>query len=150
MLGCGWSSKQLNMIYYHQEDTSFNVKHKLAIRKWVNATIKNEGKTPDDITYIFCSDQYLLELNRSALDHDYFTDIITFDYCEGDIVSGDLFISIDRVEDNAKTLGHSFIDELHRVMIHGVLHLCGYKDKSKKEEQTMREKEDYYLNLRSF
>lgn len=138
------------MIYYHQEDTSFGLKNKLSVRKWINHTIQTENKIPGDITYIFCSDQYILELNRSALDHDYFTDIITFDYCEENNVSGDLFISIDRVEDNARELGVSFVDELHRVMIHGVLHLCGYKDKSKKEEQTMRKKEDYYLNLRSF
>jgi rRNA maturation RNase YbeY len=137
------------MIYYHQEETSFSIKNRLAIRKWINATILSEDKTPGDINYIFCSDRYLLELNRSALDHDYYTDIITFDYCEGELISGDLFISIDRVEDNAKDIGTAFIDELHRVMIHGVLHLCGYKDKSQKEEKIMREKEDYYLNLRT-
>ncbi|CAG5076265.1 rRNA maturation RNase YbeY [Parvicella tangerina] len=138
------------MIYYHQEDIAFDVKNKLSLRKWINEAIKAEGKTPSAITYIFCSDQYLLELNRSALNHDYYTDIITFDYCEENIVSGDLFISIERVEDNANKLGVTFLDELHRVMIHGVLHLCGYKDKSKKDEELMREKEDYYLNLRSF
>ncbi len=138
------------MVYYHNEDTPFKVTGRLLLRKWINSAIEEEGKLPGDITYIFCSDQYLLELNRSALDHDYYTDIITFDYCEGKTVSGDLFISVDRVEDNAKNLGNSFRDELHRVMIHGVLHLCGYQDKTKKEEQTMREKEDYYLNLRSF
>ncbi|MCB9188483.1 MAG: rRNA maturation RNase YbeY [Flavobacteriales bacterium] len=138
------------MIYYHQQDISFNLRNRLAIRQWINNTIKTEGKKPSDITYIFCSDQYILDLNRSSLNHDYYTDIITFDYCEAKEISGDLFISIDTVQDNAKSLGVNFIDELHRVMIHGVLHLCGYKDKSKKEAQTMREKEDYYLNLRSF
>lgn len=138
------------MIHYHQEDTSYSIKQRLAIRKWIGDSIAEEGKTLGDINYIFCSDEYLLELNRSALDHDYYTDIITFDYCEGKLVSGDLFISIDRVADNAKTLDHLFLDELHRVMIHGVLHLCGYKDKSKKDEELMRKKEDYYLNLRIF
>lgn len=138
------------MIYYHNEDSSFKIKDRLAIRKWINNSIVEERKKLGDINYIFCSDPYLLEINQSSLNHDYYTDIITFDYCEENIVSGDLFISVDRVEDNAKSLGHTFIDELHRVMIHGVLHLCGYQDKSKKEEQTMREKEDYYLNLRSF
>lgn len=138
------------MIHYHQEDTSYSIKQRLSIRKWISDSVRKEGKNLSDINYIFCSDEYLLELNRSALDHDYYTDIITFDYCEGNVVSGDLFISIDRVADNAKTLNHNFIDELHRVMIHGVLHLCGYKDKSKKEEELMRKKEDYYLNLRTF
>ena len=111
------------MIYYHQEETSFQIKSKLAIRKWVNAAITEERLKPGDINYIFCSDQYLLELNRSSLNHDYYTDIITFDYCDQDFVSGDLFISIDRVADNANQLGSNFLDELHRVMIHGVLHL---------------------------
>lgn len=136
------------MVHYHREDTSFKIKDRLALRRWVNKTILNEGRKPGEINYIFCSDQYLLDLNRSALDHDYYTDIITFDYCEENLISGDLFISVDRVADNATQLGNSFLDELHRVMIHGVLHLCGYKDKSKKDEQLMRKKEDYYLNLR--
>lgn len=136
------------MIHYHLEDTKFAIKDRLALRRWINNTILNEGKIPGDLNYVFCSDKYLLELNRSALDHDYYTDIITFDYCQENLISGDLFISIDRVGDNASQLGHSFLDELHRVMIHGILHLCGYKDKSKKDEQLMRKKEDYYLNLR--
>lgn len=150
MLGSRWCSKQLIMIHYHHEKTPFNLSSRLAIRKWIYATIKEEGKEPGDINYIFCSDDYLLELNKSALDHDYFTDIITFDYCEENSISGDLFISVDRVGDNASNLKNPFLDELHRVMIHGVLHLCGYKDKTKKDEQIMRKKEDYYLNLRSF
>lgn len=136
------------MIHYHQEDTNFKIKDRLVLRKWINNTILNEGKIPGDLNYVFCSDKYLLDLNRSALDHDYYTDIITFDYCEENLISGDLFISVDRVGDNASQMGHSFSDELHRVMIHGILHLCGYKDKSKKDEQLMRKKEDYYLNLR--
>lgn len=138
------------MIYYHSEDIRYEVKNKLHIRKWITDTIINEGFKLGDINYIICSDEYLLKLNRSSLDHDYYTDIITFDYCENGEVSGDLFISIDRVLDNSRTIGSDFIDELHRVMIHGVLHLCGYKDKTKKDEETMRKKEDYYLNLRSF
>ncbi|MCB9194780.1 MAG: rRNA maturation RNase YbeY [Flavobacteriales bacterium] len=138
------------MIYYHSEDIRYEVKNKLHIRKWITDTIINEGLKLGDINYIICSDEYLLKLNRSSLDHDYYTDIITFDYCENGEVSGDLFISIDRVLDNSRIIGSDFIEELHRVMIHGVLHLCGYKDKTKKDEETMRKKEDYYLNLRSF
>ena len=99
---------------------------------------------------MFCSDEHLLEMNRSYLEHDYYTDIITFDYVEENVVSGDLFISIDRVRDNAKTLGQSVREELHRVMVHGLLHLLGYHDKSKEEQVEMRSKEDYYLTLRNF
>ncbi len=109
-----------------------------------------EGKNPNDINFIYCSDEYLLELNKSSLNHDYYTDIITFDYCEGKEVSGDLFISIDRVRENANEMNLTFEDELHRVMIHGVLHLCGYKDKTKKDAETMREKENFYLKTRLF
>lgn len=138
------------MVYYHFEDISLKINDRLSIRKWIHQAIVEEGKEPGEINCIFCSDDYLLALNRSALDHDYFTDIITFDYCEDQVVTGDLFISLDRVRDNAQQLHLNFIDELHRVMIHGVLHLCGYKDKSEKDEKTMRKKEDYYLTLRSF
>ncbi len=138
------------MIYHHKEDVSFSPKNKLSLRKWITNAINNEGKKCGEISYIYCSDNYILELNKSSLNHDYYTDIITFDYVEDGVISGDLFISIDRVKDNAKTQGVSFEDELHRVMIHGVLHLCGYGDKSDQEEKQMRNKEDYYLNKRGF
>lgn len=138
------------MIYHHNEDTIFSPKNKLKIRKWVANAIESEGKILGDVNYIYCSDEYLLELNRSSLNHDYYTDIITFDYVEGLIISGDLFISVDRVKENAKDHKVSFEDELHRVMIHGIMHLCGYGDKSPKEAKMMREKEDYYLNLIRF
>lgn len=139
-----------NMIFHHKEDVSFLPKNKLALRNWINSSIIKEGKNPNDINFIYCSDEYLLELNKSSLNHDYYTDIITFDYCEGKEVSGDLFISIDRVRENAKEMNLTFEDELHRVMIHGVLHLCGYKDKTKKDAETMREKENFYLKTRLF
>src|ERR1044071_3674818 len=103
-----------------------------------------------DVNVIFCSDDYLLEMNREHLDHDYYTDIITFDYSEEAVVSGDLFISVDRVSDNASGLSVSFLDELNRVCVHGLLHLCGYKDKSEAEELLMRSKEDEMLALRLF
>jgi probable rRNA maturation factor len=108
--------------------------------------LNNESKILGDISIIFVSDSYLLEMNQKYLNHDYYTDIITFDYCEMNIVSGDLFISVDRVQENAETFDVDLLTELHRVMIHGLLHLCGYKDKSLEEERLMRELENKYLN----
>jgi rRNA maturation RNase YbeY len=108
--------------------------------------VKTELKELGDISIIFVSDQYLLEMNQKYLNHDYFTDIITFDYCEHNIISGDLFISIDRVKENAYSFNVDELTEIHRVMIHGVLHLCGYKDKTEEEEKNMRLLENKYLN----
>jgi probable rRNA maturation factor len=102
-------------------------------------------KEVGDINYVFCNDEFLLEINRSYLDHDYYTDVITFDYSEGSCLSGDVFVSIDRVMENAGDFNVSFLSELSRVIVHGVLHLAGYKDKHKDDEQLMRSKEDYYL-----
>jgi rRNA maturation RNase YbeY len=103
-----------------------------------------------DLTFVFCSDEYLLVLNNKYLKHDYFTDIITFDNTEGLTVHGDLFISVERVKENSAGLGVAFKDELYRVMVHGVLHLLGYSDKSKPAKQTMTSKEDFYLSQLSF
>ncbi|MEN9303201.1 MAG: hypothetical protein RL264_1630 [Bacteroidota bacterium] len=108
--------------------------------------VREESKICGDITVVFCSDDYLLQVNRTYLDHDYYTDIITFDYSDLGILSGDLFISLDRVKENAQDFSDSFENELKRVVFHGVLHLCGYKDKSKKDEKIMRIKENYYLD----
>jgi len=108
--------------------------------------IQDEGFILGDVTIILVTDGYLLEMNQKHLNHDYYTDIITFDYCEANIISGDLFISIDRVRENAMTFHTDFLIELNRVMIHGVLHLCGYKDKTEEEEQLMRALENKYLN----
>jgi probable rRNA maturation factor len=108
--------------------------------------LDQESKVLGDISIIFVTDSYLLEMNQKYLNHDYYTDIITFDYCEMNIVSGDLFISIDRVQENADTFNVDLLTELHRVMIHGVLHLCGYKDKTIEEERLMRDLENKYLN----
>ena len=108
--------------------------------------LNKEAKILGDISIIFVSDPYLLEMNQKYLNHDYYTDIITFDYCEMNIVSGDLFISVDRVQENAETFDVDVLTELHRVMIHGLLHLCGFKDKSLEEERLMRELENKYLN----
>ncbi len=135
------------MIYYNNIDSKYLIKEKRNISNWIKSCITEEGKIIDNISFNLCSDQYILRLNNEALQHDYYTDIITFELNEKDEpIEGDIYISIDRVKDNAKTLDIPFITELHRVLIHGVLHLCGYKDKSKKEEVLMREKENYYLN----
>ncbi len=114
---------------------------------WLSRVCGFEGKNLDEVNLIFCSDDYLLEMNRTHLDHDYYTDIITFDYCEDNLITGDLFISIDRVEENASDRSVNFTDELNRVVVHGVLHLLGYKDKSQEEEKEMRSKEDWALGL---
>ncbi|MNY42258.1 Endoribonuclease YbeY [compost metagenome] len=117
---------------------------------WYSNVCELEGKSLGDLSLIFCSDEHLLQMNKEYLDHDYYTDIITFDYTEGSLVSGDLFISVDRVRDNASEFGVSSQDELHRVCIHGLLHLCGYKDKSEADEKLMRSKENEMLLLREF
>ena len=113
---------------------------------WLSSTCNEEGKVLEEINLIFCSDEYLLKMNVEYLQHDYYTDIISFDYCEEDRILGDLFISKDRVLDNAEHNSVTFESELQRVIVHGVLHLCGYKDKSEDEEKLMRSKEDYYLS----
>ena len=117
------------------------------IETWLETSAEKENKILGDIALIIGSDQWLLEYNQEYLNHDYFTDIITFDYVEGNIISGDLLISLDRVMDNASSLNVSRETELNRVVIHGFLHLCGYSDKSKEDQEIMRKKEDMYLEL---
>lgn len=134
-------------VHYYTEACSFRFGNRRAVNRWINETVVAEGRKRGDISVIFCSDDYLLEVNRQHLQHDYYTDIITFDYDEGVWVSGDLFISIDRVRENAAKYGATFEKELHRVIIHGILHLCGYKDYTDEEAKLMRSKEDFYLNL---
>src|SRR5690349_2315868 len=116
-------------ISFQTQDIDLVVKEKNKLRLWIVDAIKNEGKKTGDISYIFCSDSYLLEMNQQYLQHDDYTDVITFDYTEGERVSGDIFISYERILDNSNLLKTTPEDELHRVMIHGVMHLCGYKDK---------------------
>ena len=135
---------------FHSEKISFTLRKKPAIISWLSFSIENENKIPGEISCIFCSDQYLHEINAKHLNHDTLTDIITFDYCENNTINGDLFISIDRVKENAKSFNTSLENELHRVMIHGILHLCGFKDKTTEDQNVMSEKEDFYLNLRDF
>lgn len=134
-------------ISFFAEAVSLPLKNRKRIRSWIDSVISAESKKTGDVNFIFCSDEYLLEVNRTHLNHDYYTDIITFDYCEDEHISGDLFISIDRVRDNAKELKQTTSTELHRVMVHGVLHLIGYGDKTPDDVKEMRSKEDYYLTL---
>ena len=116
---------------------------------WVKAVAASYGKRVGEIAYIFVDDEKILEVNRQYLGHDYYTDIITFDYCEGDVISGDLFISLDTVWTNAEQVGATYEEELHRVIIHGILHLCGINDKGPGEREIMEAAEDKALALRS-
>lgn len=135
-------------IFFHTETIDFKLKKKKKVRSWLIELAKTEDKVIEELNYIFCSDDYLLEVNKEHLNHDYYTDVITFDYCENNSVSGDIFISIERVKENAESFGKSFKNELKRVMSHGLLHLMGYKDKNKVEETKMRAMEDFALELR--
>jgi rRNA maturation RNase YbeY len=132
-------------IYYHSE-CDFQLKDDESISKWLKDAISTEDKELGEINYIFCDDQYLLKKNQEYLQHDSFTDIITFDYTEENRLSADIFISIERVKENAITFAVPFETEFRRVIIHGVLHLMGYKDKSEEDAKTMRSKENFYLS----
>ena len=136
------------MITYHFEQTKFVFRQKTLTSKWLRLVAESEIRRIGDISIIFCSDNYILDINRRYLGHDYFTDIITFDYCEGDRLSGDLFISVDSVRENSVEYGTEFKDELNRVIVHGILHLIGYDDHAEEDVKVMRSKEDYYLSLR--
>ncbi|MFT6715604.1 MAG: putative rRNA maturation factor [Saprospiraceae bacterium] len=133
-------------IHFYSEDVNLKITSKKKVRQWITQTILNEKLTADTISYIFCNDEYLHKMNLKYLNHDTYTDIITFDYSENKSVSGDLFISYDRIKQNASTFKSGVKKELHRVMIHGVLHLCGYRDKTETEKKLMRNKENYYLD----
>lgn len=137
-----------NKINFFTEDVSFAIKHKILLREWISKSIRTEGLITGNINLIFCSDDYLHEMNVKYLAHDNFTDVITFDYSENKRVSGDIFISVDRIQENAAIFSKYPIEELHRVIIHGVLHLCQYNDKTKKEKETMTQKENSYLSCR--
>lgn len=130
---------------FHTEEINFRLNNEDEIGRTIEKLIVLEGFEPGDINIIFCSDNYLLEVNREYLKHDYFTDIITFSYNEDRMISGDLFISIDRVTENAETVKALFNNELKRVIVHGILHLVGYNDKTNNEISQMRSREDFYL-----
>ena len=135
------------MINIFFEDTDEFDLSKLNVESNIEKLVINEDRTLGDVNYILCSDAYLLDINRQYLNHDYYTDVISFDYCEDNVISGDIFISVDTVADNAKEYGVTFEKELARVMIHGVLHFVGYNDKSDEEVPVMRAKENQYLSL---
>ena len=133
------------MIHFCTEDITFSLKEKLKHKAWLNEVAKQEGKRILELTYVFCSDDYLLQINQEYLNHDTLTDIVTFDNSEDpNKIEGDIFISIDRVKENVDALGTKET-ELERVMVHGLLHLLGYKDKKKEDKALMTEKEDFYI-----
>ncbi|UKM65568.1 rRNA maturation RNase YbeY [Flavobacteriaceae bacterium GSB9] len=132
------------MINFNYE-TDFMLESESKISKWILETIAKEKHKVEEINYVFCDDEYLHKLNIEFLNHDTLTDIISFDYSVGKIIQGDIFISVERVADNANDFNVSFNEELHRVIIHGVLHYCGYKDKSEDDAAVMRKKENFYL-----
>lgn len=132
-------------IYFHKEDASIALKKIKVIKRWLGDVVSFYNKEMGVINVVFCSDDFLLKINKEYLNHNYLTDIITFNFCEKNEISGDLFISIDRVKDFSKTNKLTFVNELHRVIVHGVLHLCGFNDKSTKEKQKMRKLENFFL-----
>lgn len=137
------------MITYNTDGVKMPSIKKRENTAWVKAVAASYGKRVGEIAYIFVDDEKILEVNRQYLGHDYYTDIITFDYCEGDVISGDLFISLDTVRTNAERVGATYEEELHRVIIHGILHLCGINDKGPGEREIMEVAEDKALALRS-
>lgn len=147
-----WSSLAylsfMALVFFHGADLNYRLRNKTAMKLLLLELFRKEGKRLDGLSVVFCSDDYLLAMNRQFLQHDYYTDILTFDLSEagGDVV-GELYISTDRVRANARGLGVSAVEEMQRVIIHGALHLCGYKDKLKKQQLLMRQKEERYLQL---
>lgn len=138
-------------IHFFSEEISFNLKNKNLLRKWIKQIITSEGHQLKELNFIFCTDEYLLRINQSFLQHDDYTDVITFDNSDlFKTIIGDIFISIDRIKENAKQNNVSLLNELCRVMIHGTLHLLGYKDKSKTDKKRMTKKENQCLATISF
>ncbi|MCR5696940.1 MAG: rRNA maturation RNase YbeY [Marinilabiliaceae bacterium] len=135
------------MINFYEEDIKSHLRNRRVIKQWIKDIISSYNYTTGNISYIFCSDDYLLNINRQYLSHDYYTDVITFDYDENNIVSGDIFISVDTVKSNSEQYSVSYNCELYRVIIHGVLHLCGLKDKTPADAKIMREAEEKSLQI---
>lgn len=136
------------VIQFHTEDVQFTFQHASIIRNWLHDSAQQEGSDIASLSFVFCSDNYLYDMNVEYLNHDTLTDVITFQYSEPEAseIEGDIFISIDRIKENATQFQVSFEQELYRVMVHGTLHLLGYGDKSTEEKQLMTEKENFYLN----
>jgi rRNA maturation RNase YbeY len=138
-------------INFFNEDITYKLEQKIATRLWISSTIKQEGFTLQELNFIFCSDEYLLNINKQYLKHNTYTDVVTFDNTtEKGVIVGDIFISIDRIKENSIAFSVAEKDELHRVIIHGTLHLLGYKDKNKESKALMTQKEDQYLSARNF
>ncbi len=144
-----WPLEEEPSINYFAEDTDFNPDDPEELSNWIESVIRTEGKNLIELNFIFCSDNYLHHINVEYLDHDTLTDIITFPYSDPPKIHGDIFISVDRIKENAEKYETSFSNELHRVIIHGVLHLCGYGDKLPEEKTLMTQKENEALQLRS-
>ena len=140
--------KMENKVFFHDE-CGFQLMHKEERVKWILKCVRMEEKAVENLNFIFCSDAYLLEKNMEFLNHNTYTDVITFDYGKAQQISGDVFVSVERVKENAENFKVHFEKELDRVLVHGVLHLLGYKDKSDEEKIQMREKEEFYLSLRT-
>jgi rRNA maturation RNase YbeY len=134
-------------IIFNYEEIDFVLENEDKTSDWIQKTIINEGKEFGEISYIFTNDEYILDINKKYLNHDFYTDVITFDYSDEDVVSGDIFISIDMIKYNSKKYKTEFSNELFRVIIHGILHLLGYEDKETDSKILMTQKEDYYLSL---
>ena len=137
----------MNNISFHSEGVNTKTPSKRLLKAWIKEFVSNHGKKVGELAFIFCSDEKILEVNQNFLQHDYYTDIITFDYCEGEVVSGDIFISVERVAENATFHNIEYNTELLRVLAHGVLHLIGFQDKSPKKKKEMTENEDLYISL---
>jgi rRNA maturation RNase YbeY len=137
------------MIEFYSE-TDFKIEDTKALSHWISEIILHENHELGDLTYVFCDDDFLHKLNLQFLNHDTLTDIISFDNSLGKQIHGEIYISVERVKENARTYQVAFLEELHRVIIHGVLHFCGYKDKTKKQQETMSRKENEALDLRTF
>ena len=135
------------LIDFNFEDITFDTPNLNSISNWINFVITKENRFTGNITYIFCSDNYLLDINKKFLNHDYFTDVITFDYVENNLISGDIFISIDRIVENSKIFNVSRETEFLRVVVHGVLHLLGYDDLTDEDEKVIHQKEDLYISI---
>jgi probable rRNA maturation factor len=137
----------MNNISFHSEGVDTKTPSKRLLKAWIKEIVSNHDKKVGELAFVFCSDEKILEVNQNFLQHDYYTDIITFDYCEGEIVSGDIFISVERVEENATSHNVEYNSELLRVLAHGVLHLIGFQDKSPKKKKEMTENEDLCISL---
>ncbi|MBV4356200.1 rRNA maturation RNase YbeY [Pinibacter aurantiacus] len=141
------NKQQTPVISFHFLEVQFSFTQRTALKQFLIGMFKKEKKPLESLNYVFCSDEYLLEINNNYLQHNYYTDIVTFELSATNKTVGDIYISVDRVKDNAENLEQSFKRELHRVIFHGALHLCGYRDKTAKEQEKMREMEDKYLKL---